>query len=87
MPWILLAFVTGVLLFVLLVGARQYERGGAAEALEQLAELRETLEDVDRRVRNLETIASETPLRPPESDASDGEIDNTTSEKKRKSRR
>ena len=62
MPWVLLALVTGVLLFALLANVRHKERGSGAEAVRAVEDLRQDVRRLTQRVENLEAIAAEEPL-------------------------
>ena len=58
MIWFVAAVAAAVLIFALIRTMRQFEQQSAATALEQVAELTELYVDLQRRIENLEAIAT-----------------------------
>ena len=58
MLWLVLAVAAGLLAYLLLRAMRGYERESAAAALEEVRRLKEVTENLERRVQNLEAIAT-----------------------------
>ena len=58
MIWIGIALVASAFVLLLVHAARRYERESAAAALERVKRLEERADDIQRRIENLEAIAS-----------------------------
>lgn len=59
MPWLLIVLLAAVVLVILLQVQQRYEGQSAQAALHEVEELRDTVEQLERRVTNLEVIAAD----------------------------
>jgi len=58
MIWIGIALIASISVLFLLNAARRYEKESAAAALDRVKRLEERADDLERRIENLETIAT-----------------------------
>lgn len=58
MIWLVLTVAAGLVAYLLVRASQGYERESAAAALEEVQRLGELTADLERRIRNLEAIAT-----------------------------
>ncbi|MBT8399425.1 MAG: hypothetical protein KJO98_03020 [Rhodothermia bacterium] len=75
MIWLVLTIAAGLVAYLLVRASQGYERESAAAALEEVQRLGEVTEDLERRIRNLEAIATRVDV---ESDMLDQTIESPT---------
>ncbi len=75
MIWLVLTVAAGLVAYLLVRASQGYERESASAALEEVQRLGEVTEDLERRIRNLEAIATRVDV---ESDMLDEKIESPT---------